>query len=289
MYRKSTPFYIASLMIILSTATPVNANRFLQTLSTLLDSFTTGSVCSNSVAPNAAQSKKYTLSRKQVEDYLDNYFASLGYELYPNITQDELTSMKSAVINTTQYATDSYIWVSGVRFYDKNKVDSCILDAIIQSIEQSSYTIAYNQSYNSALATKVSQSIRKSAASYIQKQSFLDPQQLKQYFGYSLTQLVRERINKIDMPYQQSYTQPVVYNTPKPTAPPLYESTSCCICMESFSSSCTRVYLKPCGHDICESCALNWFFPANKPDRTRTCPQCRSSVNFDALFNDLGL
>lgn len=289
MYRTSPSFFVTSLIILLATASPAHANRVMQALATILDTFTTNLVCNKSVAPSPAQAKKYTLSRKQLEDYLDNYFASLGYELYPNITQDELTGMKSTVTNTIQYATDSYIWVSGVRFYDKNKVDGFILDAIIQSIEQSSYTIAYNQSYNSALATKVSQSIRKSAASYIQKQSFLDPQQLKQFFGYSLTQLVRDRINKIDIPYQQPYTPPVVYNTPKPTAPPVYESASCCICLESFSASYKRIYLKPCGHDICEGCALNWFFPADMPDRTRTCPHCRSSVNFDALFNDLGL
>ena len=288
MYTKTTRFFI-SLVIVLSLTSPAQAGSFIDVLSTIFDTFTTNLVSTASVAPSPAQGKKYSLSRRQLDEYLDNYFVSLGYELYPNITQEELTSMKSAVTNTIQYASNCYIWVSGVRFYDKDKIDSFILDAMVNSIEQSSYTIAYNQSYNSTLATKASQSIRKSVTSYIQQQSFLDPQKLKQYFGYSLTQMVRERINQIDMPYQQPYTPPVVYNTPKPSAPPLYESASCCICMESFSSKCQRIYLKPCGHDICDSCALNWFFPSDMPDRTRTCPQCRGSVNFDALYNSLGL
>jgi hypothetical protein len=287
MHNRPTSFFIGSLIIIL-VHTQAHAASLIHILSSLIDGMTSNLVCSKSVAPSPAHSKKYTMSRKQIEDYLDNQFASLGYELYPNVTQDELTSMKNAVFNTLQYATDSYIWVSGIRFYDKDKIDKFILDAIVTSIEQSSYTMAYNQSYNSALATKVSQSIRKNVAAYIQKQSYLDPQKLKQYFGYALLQLVRERINQIDMPYQPT-AQPIVYHTPTPSAPPLYESTSCCICMDSFSSSCKRIFLRPCGHDICESCALNWFFPTNTPDHTRTCPQCRSKVNFDMLYHDLGL
>ncbi len=287
MYRHENRYYVIGLLSILSGfPTITRTESLIQILSSIFHTMTTNMVQTHSVAPNTTHHKKYTLSRRQLEEYVDNYFASLGYELYPNVTQEELVSMKSAVTHTIDYAPDSYIWVSGVRFYDKNKVDGFILDAIIQNIEQTSYTIAYNNSYNSTLATKVSQSIRKSATSYIQKQSFLDAQKLKQFFGYGLTQLVRERINQIDMPYQAPTT---TYYTPVPSAPPLYESASCCICMEPFSASCERIYLKPCGHDICAGCALNWFFPTNTPDHTRTCPQCRSRVNFDALFNALGL
>jgi len=76
---------------------------------------------------------------------------------------------------------------------------------------------------------------------------------------------------------------------PKPSAPPLeaqklYTSTECVVCLEEFGGSVKRLYLKPCGHDICKQCAFDWFFGSNQK---RTCPQCRANVNLDALQQDI--
>ena len=75
-----------------------------------------------------------------------------------------------------------------------------------------------------------------------------------------------------------------------PTQSILHTSTSCCICMELFEEVIIeRLYLNPCGHDICEICALEWFFPNNILDQQKPCPTCRSTIDFDVLCDDLGL
>lgn len=78
--------------------------------------------------------------------------------------------------------------------------------------------------------------------------------------------------------YQQPTTQP------RPSSPKLFTSSECVVCLEDFGGPVKRIYLKPCGHDMCQACAFDWFFGATQKTE---CPQCRVSVDLRQLQNDI--
>lgn len=286
--RHLTTTLIGSLLISSTLTTHAfDLQGCLEQLTSWLQSLNSATQQEIPVASAASPNHKYTLSARQVQEYLDNYFATLEYGLYPAATHSDISAIRAITANKIETDRSIYIWVSGVRFYNKDMIDQYSLEAIVEYIENSSYNLAYNQVFNGATANKVSLSIKASAQATINNMSYLDLSQIQKFFGAALSQLVRQRINQIDTPYQPSYTPQA---QPTTNSQSLYPSTSCCICLEDFGAVTNkRIYLKPCGHDICKLCALNYFFPADMPDRTRKCPHCRSNVNFDALFNDLEL
>ncbi len=187
--------------------------------------------------------------------------------------------------------------------YSKDVIDQYISSAILEYIEDTSYRYALKQTNNSTVARKIAESMRNNALARIQKYGFLDAESLAPFVGSALKRAVREAINRYDVPHQHDYrpsdynNRPPAYNPeyqepkPAPAYSPdyqeekLYPSEACCTCLESFDSV-SRVFLKPCGHDICKDCAYQWFFVPNRNDN-KTCPQCRSSVNLDKLSMDV--
>ncbi len=53
-----------------------------------------------------------------------------------------------------------------------------------------------------------------------------------------------------------------------------YASDECCVCLEDMTSS-TRVFLWPCGHDMCRSCAKETHIARG----IENCSKCRSAVD----------
>lgn len=223
---------------------------------------------------------EYSLTRKQMESYLDFYIRSLDYAIRPNINSIELKKIRSDVDQAIRNSSNIYIWVHGIRFYNKDRIDQFILSALLEMIEKNSYNYAYDQEHNHRLAQKISESMRNNALACIQQSKLLDPEQLKPFFGYDLKETIRKELNRFDVPFQHDYET-------SEQSSPLYPSDSCCICFDDFSYAKERVFLKPCGHDMCQLCALEWFFPGNLPDTTKTCPLCRSWVNIEKLYEDL--
>ncbi len=99
---------------------------------------------------------------------------------------------------------------------------------------------------------------------------------LSTYFGYSLD----EKMNA----YRNRFT----YQAPRPSAPPAYDdepyyeepgpaqiytSDECMVCYDDLGQN-NRIYLSPCGHDMCKHCAQTWFLQQDKD----TCPKCRALV-----------
>lgn len=232
------------------------------------------------VVPSApAPNQHFTLSASQLQNYLDSYFATLEYGLSPAASSTDISGIRSIATQKIESDRTLYIWSQGVRFYNKDRIDDLALESITEYIRGLSYSLTYNQTYNSELAYKVSESIQKLVLNKLNSMSYLDCDQLKPFFGPDLSHLIRQRINQIDLPYQPYYAPQ-----------PYYPSSACCICLEPFDSTVvSRIYLKPCGHDMCQACAMNWFFPHHVPDKKKTCPHCRSNVQFSALSSDLGL
>jgi hypothetical protein len=154
--------------------------------------------------------------------------------------------------------------------------------------------------------------MRNNALARIQKYGALDFEALVEFVGDALKNAIKDKLGLYYLPENTNsnsfatpasntnqnipiagvspvagvtpYTEPQQIAT-DPIAIPvesiqLFPSDSCCSCLESFNVV-ERVFLYPCGHDICKSCAYSWFFNPLSPHTT--CPQCRAAVNLDKL------
>jgi len=234
----------------------------------------------NAIVENASPKTdpKYSLTRNQVENYIDLYVTSIHYTLRPDINTTDITKIKNKITYGINNASNLYIWIQGVRWFNKDMIDEIMLSAIIEHIEESSYAYALRQTNSASIASKISASIRNNALAIIQKTSTLEPEKLRPFFGTKLESTVQQAL------YHAGYSYVI---TPNPTISPaqIYPSELCCICLELFSSRVERVFLYPCGHDMCKVCAIEYFFENN--GNKKNCPLCRSIVNLEKLFEDL--
>ncbi len=131
---------------------------------------------------------------------------------------------------------------------------------IKQALKQQCATKSYKISLK-VVRTILEQLNRKYlAASYLSHGIFRD------FIGNTLKQKARECCNRFEQPRQTVHHHD------------LYTSEDCCVCYDSFKDV-QRVYLMPCGHDICRDCAQQWFFDQGK----NSCPQCRAIIEKNDL------
>jgi|GEM_PF-5792186 len=106
---------------------------------------------------------------------------------------------------------------------------------------------------------------------------------IAQWFNVAL-QVVDLWLQWSKAPTPQQTTSAVVPAQQQEIQGPHYESESCCVCLEDFAKDnnpgVQRIILRPCGHDICKTCAHQLFFGAIK---AKTCPTCRTKVDLDRL------
>lgn len=263
--------------------TPLEAKGFFDALS---DFFHTLAQDNN---PQPQPNAKYTLSLQQAKNYIDLYVASLNNELRPNATSYDIEKINEKTYKAFNQSSTIYVWVSGIRMYNKDMIDQFLLSAIIEVVESNTYNYAYDQTKNSTTAAKITQTIRTMLMKLIEKKQVLDAYSLRPFFGYPLQQTIRTEIAKLHQ-HNTGYngtTNTTGSNNTSGHQHTTYASQSCCICFDDFGGATERLFLKPCGHDMCTGCALDYFFPNNLPDQTKKCPLCRSWVDLEELYNDV--
>lgn len=246
----------------------------------------------------SAEDSTYTLSETQARNYIDQCIAAIDYSLRPNIQDNELQELARCIKDSVERGTNTYKYTSSGKKYNKDKIDQYINSGILSYIEQTSYNYALQQTNNSTVARKIAESMRNNALARIQRASSLDAESLTMFIGSSLRAAVREQINRFDVPAQQNYrpTNNTPTNNYNPNAhaqsgyaqAPTTDATAhtdrtfptpdCPVCMESFDTV-TRLFLTPCGHNMCKTCAYNWCFTESKS----TCPICRGNINRQQL------
>lgn len=244
-------------------------------------------------------SARQGLTERQAKNYIEQCVAALDYALRPHIKDRELYKLKNLILNSVLTNPRVYTWTSHGKLYDKDILDQYISSALLEYIENKSYAYAYKKTHDSTIARKVSESMRNNALARIQRYGALDAESLVPFVGRSLKRAVDDYINQWH--YNSLYQSPQQssnYETVAIVYPPeyyeeqekFYPSDTCCVCLESFdvnnNNGVDRIFLQPCGHDMCKSCAYQWFFVPNRND-TKTCPQCRSKVNLDKLSIDV--
>lgn len=147
------------------------------------------------------QNAKYTLSRRQAESYIDMYVASLSNELRPNASDYDIQRIREKAYNAFNQSSTVYIWISGIRMYNKDMIDQFLLSAIVEVVESNTYSYAYSQTNNSTIASKISQTIRTRLMHFIENKYTLDAYNLRPFFGYQLNQTILKEIILLSQQY----------------------------------------------------------------------------------------
>jgi hypothetical protein len=244
----------------------------------------------------SAEQSSSTMSEDKAKSYINQVINSLDHALRPNMRIIKVNLLCNRIRREVLESRSAYSWTPYGKRYKKDMIDQFISSAVLEFIEESAYNYAYKKSKNGSLARRISESMRNNALARIMQNGTLNFERLTEFVGHALKRAVRDAMNKIDAPrpsapsnsYDSSayYAPPVqaqpAYN-PSYSAAPHYEfdtypSDDCCCCLDSFDTV-QRVFIKPCGHDICTGCARQWFFGGGN----RNCPQCRAVVDRDYM------
>lgn len=151
---------------------------------------------------------------------------------------------------------------------DVTTVYNGIIDGIITFVEQKSYDLALRRSKQEIVAENVKRRIRDEITRIVSESYELPPRSLSLFIGHALEEKVNALCEVFVTPYHHTVT--------------LYPSHECCVCLETLSNV-NRIYLFPCGHDICKKCCQENFFTHG---RSR-CPICNQNVDIENLRQTL--
>jgi len=254
----------------------------------------------NSLFSTQTSTENYTLSENEARNYIAQSIASLDRALQSHMSPSELYTLKKSIeynIREAQYAyQNNYSFISAGKRYKKDIIDQFLSSAVLEYIEKTSYSYAYARTYDRNISMRIAMSMRNNALALIAQNSTLNYERLTPFVGYALERAINDKINRKEYDYAPvkpsapaAPAKPSIesYQPQRPSAPPaekLHPSEECCVCLEDFGGNIERVYLKPCGHDICKKCTFDWFFGVTQKT---TCPQCRGSVNLNKLQNDI--
>jgi hypothetical protein len=209
-----------------------------------------------------------TIKEKHVQSYTQQ---CLEYWFFPNHENSQLKglseSITTTIINSNNYET-TWNWNSFgfENLYPLDYVEQSIRGGLLEFVKEASYKQA-RKITNNAQAQLIASTLYDRLLSIMSQSIELERGIFAEYIGSTLAFIV------------QTVFENLHYCTNPTTAPiTTYPSDSCIVCMEDFYQV-TRVFLKPCGHDMCVNCAERWFFTENKS----TCPLCRAKIDKKAL------
>jgi len=213
-------------------------------------------------------------------EYGYSVIAALCSELIPLLLADHIDRLYSALKSTIEENNS----------LNKNTIDDLINKALLEFIRQRAYACTYELTHTMDLATRIATVIHNKAQDSSQRKGYLSGKDVAEFTGTQLLATVQSLIAQ-HTPAKPTTTQTptttvtttIVSNnpiqTPTPSNTAEFLSDECCVCMEKFEAS-NRIILKPCGHDICKTCAHDYFITHNKT----TCPLCRATIDKDTLI-----
>lgn len=226
------------------------------------------------------------LSESKAQSYVKSLIRSLHQAFAPYMKKKTLQALEESIRHNALNSGTTYQWTSNGKRFSTDLIDQVVASLVLQWIEESAYKYAYKKNHDRTFAMQVATSLRNNALARIDSRGALAFDALVVFIGSSMEKEV-DRLLAQQHSSSESYSSSNTY-APKPSAPAqfqtasydfkTYPSTECAVCYEDLTNH-TRVFLKPCGHDMCKNCASTWFFTNNK----KSCPQCRSTVDRDHL------
>ncbi len=203
----------------------------------------------------------FLYGQDQMREYVNQCTATL---FHPNNERPEVRKFQNDVAQkiNRNYNVGFFIWDR----YNTEKVYDAILNESVNFIEKQACEYAKNQ--------KAGDFVRQELLDKIGRTSELPVGVFSEYIGERLKQ-------KVAHLYSPTHTQ-----SQQPIAPPikLYPSEACCACLENFDgNNVVKVYLYPCGHDMCKECSRDHFFKFKKDN----CPHCRARVDKERLRGNI--
>ncbi len=208
-----------------------------------------------------------SIKEKQLPVYVID---CLEFWFYPNHNNPQVPQLAKSITtqirNSQNYQYD-WSWSELVYevVYPLDYVEQMLRGATIQHITENSYQYALEITTREN-AQRIADYIYKYLFNYCAQTSVLAQSVFAGCIGSNLKNWVIQIYNQST----QGYNPTPIQN--------YYTSLNCCICLEDFGDV-PRIYMAPCGHDICVGCAERWFFTQSK----NSCPLCRQTVDKKAL------
>lgn len=216
----------------------------------------------------------YTATR-EIDRLIDDKVSYWGQSLSDYEGSRDVINLKRKLKDEILESSDNYVRLNGssVKIYSRFRVPERTMTGIIEFIQEKGYQYALKRTGNSAVARR--------AIDRLTKNLLRDNDRnlsLAGYVGSSLKSKVRDILHHIE--YVGSSPAPAPATAAAAAAPrPLfvtYPSDECCVCLDGFdNSSHERMFLKPCGHDMCVTCYHRWVIE----EKNRSCPLCRAHIH----------
>lgn len=221
---------------------------------------------SSSYSQYSPPSSVTIFSAQRAREYVEHTVANFEMVLGTSLGRRAFAEFKRAIFDR----------INNKNFSSKDEVDQLILSAILEFIEETSYQYALQRTGNRDLARRVANSMLNNALAVIGRRIPVNAYDLAPFVGRALQEAVDfELATLLSAVHHAQQTHYASSSSSSPShATPHYETEDCCVCAESFNDV-ARVFLTPCGHDICKACARSWFFDQHKS----TCPMCRATVD----------
>ncbi len=197
------------------------------------------------------------LHEKQIETYVQNIIASL---LHGSAARDQQAICK----HITKKISTPTGWEKSYNLpveRTQQEVYQAVLSGILDFVERQSFTLAKKETGDYLSTTQISEKIRNELAYKISSTDNFIPGELSEFIGKNLEYKVQSTCYYMSIPYKPFIKR--------------YDEKKCRICFNRFNSSRPWIYISPCGHDICTTCADTYFI---RQDKVR-CPACNQFVD----------
>lgn len=228
----------------------------------------TGIFVSNALQSYPEKPLDFNTLPRYTEHYINTLFGTHRDQSHEE--REFLTHIRNRTESSAKTSCADYFFIFPTGTFNRECVEHAIRTTSLNVIVEEAHTIAYGYTHVTATLTYINETITNEILRIFSESGNLNGT-LRNYLGENLKQKVWQLKNKFDA--QKRVAQPN-----------RYPSESCCTCLESFGGAVERVFLEPCGHDICPDCAREWFFTRNNP----SCPTCRTDVSKRTLAYKLG-
>jgi len=220
------------------------------------------------------EDRNYTWSKteaeKNVEDLLKEKFAHFGFfwgEYYDNTQgEDDARFIYRKVIEEIITNPANFKRIPVTTYVKKWSKDRTKSDAELK-VENALRTLIYKRIEEIA-PEFMSEKVR-IANNIIDR--YCDGYE-KEFIGNRLTQKITSEMEHIrNEQHQIEYDAQSQINR-------YFTTQDCPVCFEDFGDVGKRVYLAPCGHNVCPDCYNNWQESCAMENKPFTCPLCRANI-----------
>lgn len=199
------------------------------------------------------------LCEQQIKNYAQNIIETLFYN------SNQATEDKKAILNEATQKLLAQTDVEKEYQFSIERTQQEVYQAVLKTIERHvadrSFEEAKKETGDPKITSKAQTRVTKELRAILESTGEFGPGALKDFVGKNLESKIKLTCYQFDRPYFQNLKR--------------FDETSCRICLQDFKPSRPWIYLRPCGHDMCTECAVEYFLKRGKTH----CPACNQLVD----------